>query len=146
MLKRLVFSLCAVIVFSGAALAQQYAYTPGRGAPERKLILAALRASVEKELKQKVQFAVQHFKVQGDWAFVNGEPRDANGRGKPDYRGTEYQAAISGDAFDNNFFALFKRNGGKWKVVTYAIGCTDVCYIPWVDQYKAPKTIFPYTE
>lgn len=146
MLKKFVFSSLIIIVLAGAMSAQQYAYTPGRDAPERKQILAALRLPVENELKQKVQFAVQHFKVQGNWAFVNGEPRNATGKGKPNYRGTEYQEAIRGDAFDNNFFALLKKTGGKWKVVTYAIGCTDVCYIPWVDQYKAPKTIFPYTE
>lgn len=146
MLKKSVFSLFIIAIFAGAAFAQSYAYTPGRDAPERKLILAALRQPVEKELKQKIQFAVQHFKVQGNWAFVNGEPRNGSGKGKPNYRGTEYQEAIESDAFDNNFFALFKKTGGRWRVVTYEIGCTDVCYLPWVEEFKAPKTIFPYTE
>lgn len=64
----------------------------------------------------------------------------------PDYSATEYREAIEGDFFDNNIFALFRKTGGKWKVVTYLIGCTDVCYATWWKDHKAPKSIFPYTE
>jgi len=47
---------------------------------------------------------------------------------------------------DSDVQALFKKTGGKWKIVTKAIGCTDVCYVDWWRRYKAPKAIFPYTE
>ncbi len=63
-----------------------------------------------------------------------------------DYRGTEYQEAIDAGMFDNGIFALLKKTGGKWKVVTHMIGCTDVCYLDWDKQYKAPKAIFPSSE
>ena len=144
MLKKLSFSLFVVLFLSCAAFSQS-AYTPEKDSKERTAILNALRVPVEKSLKQKIQFSVDHFKVQGNWAFLSGEPQNTSGE-RPAYSNTEYQEAIDSDAFDNNFFALLKKTGGKWKVTTYAIGCTDVCYLTWWKDYKAPKAIFPYTE
>ncbi|MDM7922429.1 MAG: hypothetical protein QUS14_09020 [Pyrinomonadaceae bacterium] len=85
------------------------------------------------------------FNVQGVWAFVSGAPQSPNGTA-PCYAGTEYEDAVDSGAFDNNFFALLKKTAGKWKVTTYEIGCTDVCFANWWRRYKAPKAIFPYTE
>lgn len=123
----------------------QSVYTPAKGSAERTAVLNALRVPVEKELKQKIQFSINQFKTNGVWAFINGEPQNASG-GRPNYRGTEYQEAIDEGMFDNNFQALLKKTGGKWKVVTYAIGCTDVCFATWWKDHKAPKAIFPYVE
>jgi hypothetical protein len=144
MLKRSLFialfiTLCAVASFA------QTVHTPEKGSAERKAILAALRSPVEKDLKQKVVFNVEYFNVSGNWAFLSGDPQNESG-GRPNYRGTKYWIAVDAGAFDNNFFALLKKAGGKWKVITYAIGCTDVCYLTWWKDYKAPKAIFSYTE
>ncbi len=144
MLNRTFLLVAAMLVLTGSALAQGV-YTPEKGSPERKAILDALRIPVEKELKQQIVFVADNFNVKGNWAFIGGDPQSQDG-GKPNYRGTPYQEAIEDEIFDNNFFALLKKTGGKWKVVTYAIGCTDVCYSDWWSRYKAPKTIFPYTE
>jgi hypothetical protein len=144
MLKKSFLSLSIILLFSGAAWAQKV-YTPEKGSAERTAILNALRAPVERELKQKVSFNIENFNVQGAWAFLSGEPQSANG-GPPNYKNTPYAEAKDSGAFDNNFFALLKKTGGKWKVVRYAIGCTDVCYADWWKTSKAPKAIFPYTE
>lgn len=144
MLKKLSVGLTFILLLAFSAFAQN-ATTPAKGSKDRTAILNALRVPVEKELKQKVQFAVQNFNVQGNWAFLSGDPQNMAG-GQPDYSKTEYQEAIEADMFDNNFFALLKKTGGKWKVVTYQIGCTDVCWLDWDTQYKAPKAIFPATE
>ncbi|MBK7932806.1 MAG: hypothetical protein IPK01_04770 [Acidobacteria bacterium] len=128
-----------------AAAFGQGVYTPEKGSPVRKAILESLRIPVERELKQKIVFAAENFNVSGNWAFLSGDPQSPSG-GPPDYRGTPYQEAKDADMFDNNFFALLKKTGGKWKVVHYAIGCTDVCYADWWRKYKAPKGVFPYTE
>ena len=130
------------VVISAAA---QTAYEPAKGTPERKAILDALRIPVERDLKQKVVFVADSFKVQGNWAFVGGTPQSAMG-GEPNYANTKFASAFESGAFDNNFFALLKKTAGKWKVTTYAIGCTDVCYTNWWSRYRAPKAIFPYTE
>lgn len=144
MLKKSLLGLSIILVFAFSALAQKV-YTPEKGSAERTAILSALRAPVEKDLKQKVQFNVDNFRVSGNWAFLSGAPQNMSG-GRPNYRGTPYQEAIDAGMFDNNFFALLRKTGGKWKVVTFAVGCTDVCYATWWKDYKAPKALFPYTE
>ena len=144
MFKKLAFGILLLTVVVSAAPAQS-AYTPEKGSPERKAILDALRVPVERDLKQKVVFVTDNFKVQGNFAFVSGTPQGANG-GRPDYTRTKYADAVDSGAFDNNFFALLRRTAGKWRVTTYAIGCTDVCYVDWWRQYRAPKAIFPYTQ
>ena len=141
MLKKSIISLSLIFALAIASFSQT-AYTPAKDSAERKAILSALRVPVEKELKQKIQFSIQNLKVQGNWAFVNGAPQNSAG-GAPNYKNTKYQDRISDGAFDNNFQALLKKTGGKWKVVTSAIGCTDVCWLGWDEKYNAPKTIFP---
>ncbi|HEY0428829.1 MAG TPA: hypothetical protein VGC76_13695 [Pyrinomonadaceae bacterium] len=144
MLKKSLFAAFIVLAFVSFSLAQKV-YTPAKDSAERKAILGALRVPVEKELKQKVQFSVDNFNVQSNWAFVGGAPQNMSG-GAPNFKGTDYQKRIDVDAFDNNIFALLKKTGGRWKVVTYMIGCTDVCYLNWTKDYKAPKKIFPGAE
>lgn len=134
-----------VLLTAASTVIAQGVYTPEKGSPERTAILNALRVPVERDLKQKVVFVTDNFKVQGAWAFVSGTPQSANG-GSIDYSRTKYAEAIENGAFDSNFFALLKKTAGKWKVTTVAIGCTDVCFSDWWRRYKAPKAIFPYTE
>jgi len=137
--------LAIIVMGISAAAAAQTAYTPEKGSAERTAILNALRVPVERDLKQKIVFVTDDFKVRGNWAFIGGKPQSSGG-GTPNYRNTKYWTAFESDAFDNNIFALLKRSAGKWRVVTYAIGCTDVCYAAWWSRHRAPKTIFPYTE
>lgn len=144
MLKKAFFCIFVMSALSAMSFGQKV-YSPKKGSPERTAILNALRVPVERELKQKIQFSIEKFNSNGTWAFLSGAPQNMSG-GKPNYKGTPYQEALDDDMFDNNFFALLKKTGMKWKVVTYAIGCTDVCYAFWWKDHKAPKSIFPYTE
>ncbi len=141
---RTLAALLFILAFSLAAFGQQVR-EPAKASAVRTAILNALRVPVERELKQKIVFNVDDLRVAGSWAFVGGSPQSATG-GQPDYRGTEYEEAKDADMFDNNIFALLKKNGTRWRVVTYAIGCTDVCYANWWSEHKAPKAVFPYTE
>lgn len=143
-MKRCTIPFLLFLSFVSAAFSQQV-YTPEKGSSERKAILDALRVPVERDLKQRIVFVTDNFKVQGTWAFVGGNPQTPGG-GDPDYRNTKYWEAVNAGAFDNNIFALLKKAAGKWKVVIYAIGCTDVCYADWWRRYRAPKAVFPYTE
>jgi len=138
-------SIGVIILIAAAAAMSLRVYTPDKTSPERRAILDALRVPVERELKQKVVFVVEHLNVSGNWAFVGGSPQSTSGD-QPDYRGTAYWRAKQAGMFDNNYFAVLKKTAGNWKVVHYAIGCTDVCYATWWRDYRAPKAIFPYTE
>lgn len=144
MIKKSVFVLFFVALFCISSASAQTAYTPAKGSAERTAIMNSLRVPVEKKLKKKTIFAVNNFRVQGNWAFLDGTPQKADGSAM-EYSGTEYQNAIDAGMFDSNFFALLKKTGGKWKIVTYQIGCTDICYLSWANDYKAPKAIFPST-
>jgi hypothetical protein len=144
MMIRALLAVAALITLASAAAAQAV-YTPEKGSAERKAILDALRIPVERELKQKIVFATDNFNVRGNWAFVSGNPQTPDGD-SPNYRGTPYYEAQQEGIFDNNFFALLKKTSGRWRVVTHAIGCTDVCYLDWWSRYRAPKAVFPYTE
>ncbi len=141
-LRKLIFVSVFTIVISGVAAAQGV-YSPKTGSAERTAILGALRIPVERTLKQKIVFVTDHFNANGTWAFVSGRPMTPSG-GKPSLKGTIFDGAE--DMFDDNFFGLLRKTGGKWRVVTHALGCTDVCYLDWWEKYKAPKSIFPYTE
>ena len=134
--------LIAIVLFATTAFGQA-TITPEKSSPVRKSILNALRVPVERDLKQKIVFVADDFKMLGNWAFVSGRPTRPSGD-KPNLKGTAWDG--SEDVFDNNFFGLLKNDGKKWKVVAYALGCTDVCYLDWPAKYKAPKAIFPHTE
>jgi hypothetical protein len=134
--------MCLSALITTQALAQP-SYTPEKNSPERKAILDVLRVPVERDLKQKIVFVADNFKVQGSWTFVSGRPTTPSG-GQPNLKGTAWEDAE--DLFDDNFFGLLRKRNGKWRVVAYALGCTDVCYSDWWKRHNAPKSIFPYTE
>jgi hypothetical protein len=136
---------CLLLVISyalcGTTWAQEVASSPQPGSAERKAILRALRVPVQKELKRQPLFKVDHLKVQEQWAFLRGVPQQPGG--KPmNYKGTPYQEAIRLGVFDDWICALLHKQRGKWQVVTYVIGATDVAYDGWDKQYQAPASIF----
>lgn len=136
----LLLLLCCVLL-SWSAQAEEPTRTFRQGHPERKALLNALRTVVQKELKKPVQFKVDHLKVQHGWAFLRGVPQRPGGK-TMGYQGTPYQEAITLGVFDDWICALLRKQGGKWRVVTYAIGATDVAYDGWDKQYQAPAAIF----
>ena len=141
MLKRNIWLLLLTIALSAPAAFAQEAETPAVTHPESAAVLKALGAPVSKELKQEITFSAEKLKVEGDWAFVAGRARGADG-GEPNWKLTKYQGFIDSGDFEDNLFALLKKKNGKWRVVTYMINCHDVCYLGWDTRYKAPKAIF----
>lgn len=115
--------------------------TPKAGSLERKALMDALRIPVEKELGKKVLFKIDHLKVLDGWAFLRGLPLQPNGKAV-DYRNTPYQERIADGTFDDGICALLKKEGDRWIVITYQIGATDVPWVSWEEEYKAPAAIF----
>lgn len=116
-------------------------HVPEKGSPERKAIVDALRAPVEKQLKLSVIFKIDHLKVHNNWAFLNGRPQSSDGSAI-DYTNTVYRDAVDSGAFDDGIVALLRKVNNKWTVVQYVIGATDVPYVDWDKKYRAPKGIF----
>ena len=143
-MKALYLSLLLALVPTAPAVAQQPAAARdiGKTDAERKPLLDALRTPVEKDLGQEVQFVVRTLRVQGDWAFVVGQPQLRDGA-PIDYARTRYAEAIAEGMFDGGtVFALLKRGNGQWKTTTFVIGPTDVAYAAWPDEFGAPKSLF----
>ena len=142
----LTMMLCAssVLAQGGGSLnagAAAIPHVPEKGSAERKAIVDALRGPVTKQLKQPVIFKIDHLKVQDNWAFLNGRPQNPDGSAF-DYTNTVYQDAVDAGAFDDGIVALLRKVKGKWTVVQYVIGATDVPYVDWDKKYRAPKGIF----
>ena len=117
--------------------------TPKVGSPVRTQVLDAFRAKTKGILKgKKVVFKVDHMKQLDDWVFFKGVGQNPDGS-KLDYHGTEFQKAINDDMFEDWCCALFHRSKGKWKVIDWSWGGTDVSYDGWWDRHNAPRSIFP---
>ena len=91
---------------------------------ERKAVLDALRPAAEAKVGPDVEFVVQVLRIESGWAFVMADPQRKGG--KP-IDGTRYF-----DDFGNmdglRIDAVLKQERGRWRVVDYAIGATDVWY------------------
>ena len=140
MLKRNVCYLLLIFAFSVTTAFAQAADTPAANPPESAAVLSALSVPVSKDLKQKITFSTEKIRVQGKWAFVSGQVKNAKGSA-PNWKLTKYQEFIDSGDFEDNLFALLKKTNGKWRVVTYMMNCHDVCYLDWDKKYKAPKAI-----
>ena len=92
---------------------------------ERKAVLDALRPKVEARLGPNVEFAVAHLRIEDGWAFVIADPQRKGGKPIDGW-------AIFGEHFDNmdglRTEAVLRRTKGRWRVVDWGIGATDVWY------------------
>ena len=92
---------------------------------ERKAVLDALRPRVEARLGPDIEFVVQVIRVENGWAFLMADPQRKGGKPIDGKR-------IFGEDFENmdglRVDAVLRRSGGRWKVVDWGIGATDVWY------------------
>lgn len=98
-------------------------YSPQRGTPERGAVLNAIRPILEVRVGPPVEFVVSWLRIYKDWAFVAVEPQRPGGGAidpiSPHYRVSEFQDGL-------HTIALLKFSYGRWNIVDYAIGPTDV--------------------
>lgn len=92
---------------------------------DRKAVLDALRPRVEAKLGPNVEFVVAHLRIEDGWAFVIVDPQRKGGKPIDGW-------AIFGEHFDNmdglRTEAILRRTKGRWRVVDWGIGATDVWY------------------
>lgn len=130
-----------VLIAVTAALGQSRPVEVKPTSPERKAILDALRHANEKDLKQKVVFVVRSMKTQKGFAFAQLEPRRVGGA-QIDYSHTRYAEAIQAGAFDDGINALLRKDKKGWRLLRYSLGATDVPYVDWDRDFKAPRPLF----
>ena len=92
---------------------------------ERKAVLDALRPKVEAKLGPDVEFVVALLRIEDGWAFVIADPQRKGGRPMDGWR-------IFGEHFGNmdglRTEAVLRKRNGRWIVVDWGIGATDVWY------------------
>lgn len=139
MKMKFVQRLCVILILfhAGSVLAGEKPHTPKKGSKERKAIMDALRVPVEKELKQKIIFSVETLKVLKGFAYLAGAPLQPDGR--------PYDAKKAGyeEIFENGVCALLKKEKNQWRVISYSLNYNDIPWSGWLDEYKAPRQIFP---
>ncbi len=134
------WSLLALLSLGTLSLAQARPYTPSPGTAERAGIANGLRVPVQRELEQPVIFKFNTLKVENGWAFANAEPLKPNGR-ELTYWGKDQQAAGDEASWGGTIQALLRKRNGRWRVVTYVIGVSDVEWFDWDKRYGAPTAI-----
>ena len=111
-----------MIAFQAALLALAVA---APASTERKAVLDALRPAVEARLGPNIEFVVAHLRIEDGWAFVIVDPQRKGGTPIDGW-------AIFGEHFDNmdglRTEAVLRRTKGRWRVVDWGIGATDVWY------------------
>ncbi len=120
-------------------------YTPPPGSGERGAIMDGIRGQIVGELRQPVIFKVEWLRVRDGYAFLKAQPRRPDG-GPIDFRKTKFREAAAEGMFDGGVLALLKKNGTRWEAVDWTLGATDLPYGDWWKKYRAPRSIFDYTE
>lgn len=112
------------------------------GDSQRSVLLDTLRPAIQARVGQPVQFMVDTLRIQGDWAFYAGSIQQPNGR-LIDFSRTSYAEQLSEGMFDGpGTYALLQRVGGRWRLVDFIVGPTDVYYLNWPDQFGVPMALF----
>jgi len=131
--------------FNGARAAQARGQARpldvGPGQPLRRVLLDALRQRLQADVGQPVQFVVHRLRMQGDWAFYAGDIQTPSGR-PIDFRRTRYAERVADGTFDGpSTVALLRRTGGRWRVVAFAVGATDVAEAGWPEEHGVPQAL-----
>ncbi len=144
-LRPVITALLLAMTFAalpGVAVAKSCPHTPAAGSGERKAIMDALREPVTKALGQRVVFVISQLKVCGNWAFLEAEPQQPNGR-PVDWTIGAYADAVADDMCGGYVHALLINKGGRWQVREHVICATDVPYVTWAHDFGAPAALFP---
>jgi hypothetical protein len=139
--RRLLMLMAAVAASLHTPAHAQPILQIGGDSPERKVILDAVRASVERTLGIKVVFVVDRITVFGDWAFASVHPRNEAGN-RIDYRRTRIAKDFDPEHDSDLAGALLRRKDAAWSVVEEAFLPTDVYWEEWEAKYKLPRALF----
>ncbi len=101
---------------------------------ERTAMLDLLRTDIKNDLEQDVIFVVNHFKVSGTYAWMEGTVQRKDGK----------ELRFPDDAYDCcHVEALFKKVNGAWVLKANGAFSTDVWYSCIISSYpEASRQIF----
>lgn len=110
----------------------------------RNALLTALTPVIEYELGggQKLSFKVLEARTQGDWGWVSATPLTLEGTpvnwAKTKFDEQNREGMLDGGGRTN---ALLQKTNGVWEVRAFDIGSTDVAWLNWPAEYRAPAEL-----
>ena len=107
----------------------------------KKAALEALNAPVSKKLTLPTQLEVGDYQTHANYAFVVASVRQSNGS-PVDFNKTPFKSAYANGVFTDGVFGLLKYDNGRWKVIEYSLGATDMPFGCWWKVHKVPKALF----
>jgi hypothetical protein len=135
--------MLSVLAGGSGALAQG-AYEPGRGTTERAELMNTIRPLVEVRVGPPVEFVIERLQVSGGWAFAIVAPQRPGGEAI-DMARTVYREQV--DYMDGlQTYVLMHQAYGRWNVVDFAVGPTDVFWDGDPLYSQVPHGLLPGTE
>ena len=108
-------------------------------------ITAIAEAAASTELKKLAWLAPVALTIEGEWAFLFADLRDALGA-PYDYTGSALEALAAAGGASQTYAALLRFKAGEWAMVVQVIGPTDVAWAPWAGRYGAPESMFAISQ
>jgi len=130
----LLFTTVFSIQFSFSQTLRDFKKKTEENTKERTAMLDLLRSDIKNYLEQDVVFVVNHFKVYGSYAWMEGTVQRKDGK----------EIVFTEDAYDCcHVEALFKKVNGSWILKENGAFSTDVWYVCIVSTYpEASRQIF----
>jgi hypothetical protein len=130
----LLFTALFSIQFSFSQTLRDFKKKTEENTKERTAMLDLLRTDIKNDLEQDVIFVVNHFKVYGTYAWMEGTVQRKDGK----------ELKFPDEAYDCcHVEALFKKVNGAWVLKANGAFSTDVWYACILSSYpEASRQIF----
>ncbi|MEY4126123.1 MAG: hypothetical protein RL737_312 [Bacteroidota bacterium] len=130
----LLFTALFSIQFSFSQTLRDFKKKTDENTKERTEMLDLLRTDIKNDLEQDVVFVVNHFKVYGTYAWLEGTVQRKDGK----------ELKFPDEAYDCcHVEALFKKVNGAWVLKANGAFSTDVWYACILSSYpEASRQIF----
>jgi hypothetical protein len=130
----LLFTALFSIQFSFSQTLRDFKKKTEENTKERTAMLDLLRTDIKNDLEQDVIFVVNHFKVYGTYAWMEGTVQRKDGK----------ELKFPDEAYDCcHVEALFKKVNGAWVLKANGAFSTDVWYVCILSSYpEASRQIF----
>lgn len=133
-----------LVAVGGTGVLAQGAYEPARGTAERAELMNTVRPLVEARVGPPVEFVIDRLRVAGGWAFAIAAPQRPGGAAI-DMAQTVYREQI--DYMDGlQTYVLMRHAYGRWNVVDFAVGPTDVFWDGDPLYSQLPRGLLPGTD
>jgi len=130
----LIFTTLVSIQFGYGQTLRDFKKKTEENTKERTAMLNLLRYDIKNDLEQDIVFDVNHFKVYGNYAWMEGSVHRKDGK----------ELKFPDDMYDCcHVEALFKKVNGSWVMKANGAFSTDVWYLCILSSYpEASRQIF----